>query len=290
MEVKSLCKQFNMNYETIAYWYNGYKSENGVQIFNPRSVNMAIKKRKCRSYWLNTGNLNEVLEYLEIDPVGVRDDIIRMVNYEEVEISQIEDFRAGGELPQTKEEIYSLMITLGFLTYFNELLSIPNKELMQEFEKALKDKCFGKTIELFKQSKEMLQATLLRDTDTMAKILHNIHNQEITLYDYNHENGLSSVVSLAYLSARDKYIIKKEEHTGKGRADFIFHPISTREIPIIIELKRNKGTQTAINQIIDLEYAVSLFERYRRNILIVGIDYTEGKDHTCQVMELEYKS
>ncbi len=287
-EVRGLCQANDMDYESLESWYNGYKMESGIKIFNPRSVSIALTKKKCKSYWVNTGAMNEVLEYLEIDPTGVRDDVLRMVNNEEVEVYDIEDFRAGQQLPQSKEEIYSAMITLGFLTYADYMVSIPNKELMQQFEKALRSKSFGKTAELFAESRLMLKATLSKDVETMAKILHNIHNREITLYDYNHENGLSSVVSLAYLSARDKYIIKKEEHSGKGRADFIFHPISSKDIPIIIELKRNEGTQTAINQILEREYATEVFERYKRNILIVGIDYTKDKDHSCQVIELEY--
>ncbi len=60
-------------------------------------------------------------------------------------------------------------------------------------------------------------------------------------------------------------------------------------LTIIIELKRGKGTQVAIDQIISQEYASKLFDLYKRNVLIVGIDYTEGKDHSCQVMELKYR-
>jgi hypothetical protein len=42
--------------------------------------------------------------------------------------------------PKTKEEIYSAMIVLGFLSYHDGYLKIPNKELMKELEKALRDK------------------------------------------------------------------------------------------------------------------------------------------------------
>ena len=35
--------------------------------------------------------------------------------------------------PRTKEEIYSAMIVLGFLSYYDGYLKIPNKELMKEF-------------------------------------------------------------------------------------------------------------------------------------------------------------
>ncbi len=164
-EVRSLCQKNKMDYNELEYWYNGYKTESGLKIFNPKSVNTAIIKKKCKSYWVNTGGMNEILEYLEIDPTNVRDDMIRMINDEELDILIVEEFRAGQGIPTTKEEIYSAMITLGFLTYSDGLLSIPNKELRQEFEKALKDKCFGKTAEIFKTSKIMLNATLAHDTD-----------------------------------------------------------------------------------------------------------------------------
>ncbi|OON92338.1 MAG: hypothetical protein ATN34_02550 [Epulopiscium sp. Nele67-Bin002] len=147
-EVIKLCELFNMDYKELEYWYNGYKTEDGLKLFNPRSVNLAIKKKRCKSYWVNTGAMNEVLAYLEIDPSGVRDDILKMVNGDEIEIFNIEEFRAGQPLPQNKAEIYSAMVTLGFLTYSDAMLSIPNMELWQEFDKALKDKCFGRTAEI----------------------------------------------------------------------------------------------------------------------------------------------
>lgn len=34
------------------------------------------------------------------------------------------------------------MIIIGFLSYYNGYLKIPNKELLQEFEKALEDESF----------------------------------------------------------------------------------------------------------------------------------------------------
>ena len=54
-----------------------------------------------------------------------------------------EEYRAGQGAPRNKEEIYSAMIVLGFLSYYDGYLKIPNKKLMQEFEKALKDESFG---------------------------------------------------------------------------------------------------------------------------------------------------
>ena len=71
-----------------------------------------------------------------------------------------EEFRAGQRTPHTKEEIYSAMIVLGFLSYNDGYIKIPNKELMKEFEKALKDKSFGYVSEIIENSKKMLKSTI----------------------------------------------------------------------------------------------------------------------------------
>ena len=56
------------------------------------------------------------------------------------------------------------MIVLGFLSYNDVYLKIPNKELMIEFEKALRDKSFGYVSEIIENSRTMLKATVNKDT------------------------------------------------------------------------------------------------------------------------------
>ena len=57
------------------------------------------------------------------------------------------------------------------------------------------------------------------------------------------------MVTLAYLSARNKYRIEREEKSGKGFADFIFYP-RKRNLPgIVIELKADSTPEKALEQI-----------------------------------------
>ena len=143
-EVKMLCdKQSSISLDEISSWYNGYLSEEGNRIYNPRSVVKALKNSYCTSYWTNTGAMDEVEEYLKYNILEIRDEVIEMVSGEEIDIFIDEEFRAGQGTPKTKEEIYSAMIVLGFLSYHDGYLKIPNKELMKEFEKALSDESFG---------------------------------------------------------------------------------------------------------------------------------------------------
>ena len=224
-EVKKLCeKNKKMIFEELESWYNGYFTADGIRIYNPRSVVKALQNNYCESYWNNTGAMDEVAEYLKYNILDIRDDVIEMVSGEEIDLIIDEEFRAGQRTPHTKEEIYSAMIVLGFLSYNDGYIKIPNKELMKEFEKALKDKSFGYVSEIIENSKKMLKSTIEGKTEVVEKILHDIHNSEIAILQYNDENSLYCVLTLAYLSARDTYRVEREEKSGKGYADFTFHP------------------------------------------------------------------
>lgn len=88
----------------------------------------------------------------------MENDIIEMVSGEKIDMIIDEEFRAGQGTPRNREEIYSAMIVLGFLSYYDGYLKIPNKELMREFEKALKDESFGYVSKIVEKSREMLKA------------------------------------------------------------------------------------------------------------------------------------
>ncbi|MGL4873074.1 MAG: PD-(D/E)XK nuclease domain-containing protein, partial [Clostridium sp.] len=197
-------------------------------------------------------------------------------------------FRAGQGAPRNKEEIYSAMIVLGFLSYYDGYLKIPNKELMKEFEKALKDKSFGYVSKIVENSKKMLKATVRKDTKVVEEILHDIHNSEIPILQYNDENSLSCVLTLAYLSARDTYRVEREEKTGKGYADFTFHPRRKNDTAFIVELKKDVPPKIALKQIREKEY-IEKFKKENedKNILAVAISYdSKEKKHSCLIEEL----
>ena len=150
-EVKRLCyKNGNMDYEEIKEWYNGYITNKGNNIYNPRSVICALSDEYCQSYWTSTGAMDEVLYYLKYNIAEVRDDVIEMVSGNSIDIILEEEYRAGRKNLETREEIYSAMVIYGFLSYYDGTLKIPNKELMKEFEKALRDESFGKVMDIVK--------------------------------------------------------------------------------------------------------------------------------------------
>lgn len=49
-EVKQLCEQFQLDMDNTKAWYNGYLI-NGLHMYNPNSVSMAIERHRFDSYW-----------------------------------------------------------------------------------------------------------------------------------------------------------------------------------------------------------------------------------------------
>ena len=85
---------------------------------------------------------------------------------------------------------------------------------------------------------------------------------------------------MGYLSALDRYRITREDKAGKGYVDFLFVPMKKTDTAIILELKYNHSAEDAIRCIKEREYAKRL--REYKNILLVGINYSEAKKkHTC---------
>lgn len=288
-EVYKLCQgQEGISFGEIRAWYNGYINDEGISIYNPRSVVKAIQNKRCRSYWTNTGAMDEVAEYLKYNTLEIRDDVIAMVAGEEIDILIDEEFRAGQGAPKTKEEIYSAMIVLGFLSYYDGYLKIPNNELMKEFHKALRDESFGYVSEIVENSRKMLKSTVNGDIETVIKILHDVHNSEIPILKYSDENSLALVVTLAYLSARDTYRVEREEKSGKGYTDFSFHPLRKNDIPFILELKKDDTPENAIKQIREKEYVQKFRKEFKdKKVLAVAICYSSNtKEHSCIIEEI----
>jgi len=90
-------------------------------------------------------------------------------------------------------------------------------------------------------SEELLDATLDKEEQTAAEKIEKIHSEYISSIQYNNENSLSCVLSIAYLSAMQYYFKPiREFPTGRGFADFVFIPKKeyTNEYPAIVaELK-----------------------------------------------------
>ena len=100
---------------------------------------------------------------------------------------------------------------------------------------------------------------------------------------YNNEKSLQSAIYLAYIYALNNYIIEKELPAGKGYADIVYIPFNKKQTAIIVELKRNDSTDSALKQIKEKRYFDCL-DNWSGNILFVGVNYNENtKEHECKI-------
>ena len=53
-EVQSLCERFDVSFDQMKEWYNGYNL-NGIAMYNPLSVVRALSAKRFQQYWTTTG-------------------------------------------------------------------------------------------------------------------------------------------------------------------------------------------------------------------------------------------
>ena len=289
-EVKALCEQYHKDFAEVKRWYDGYELD-GYNVYNPRAVVSLMLRGSFKSYWTQTGTYESILPLINMDFDGLRSAIIDMLSGDAVKV--IPYFFQNDMISfRDKDDVLTLLIHLGYLAY-NQKRSqafIPNEEIRFEFAMATKVNKWSELISFQKESRALLEAVLDNETEAVSEILEKIHNQYTSVIEYNDENSLSSVLTIAFLGTLDYYFKPvRELPTGKGFADFVYipKPMYREDYPaLVVELKWNKSAQTALQQIKDKRYAESL-QDYAGEILLVGINYDKKtKEHTCSIEKL----
>ena len=287
-EVRGLCekKPVTLTFDDLKEWYDGYFLCDGGSLFNPRSVVKALSRGTCLNYWTETGPMNEIADCIEHNTAAVREDIVKMVAGIPVEV-ELEGYSASELQLNTRDEILSAMVVFGFLSYHDGYLRIPNRELMEKYQKILARDSMGEVKDIVDSSREMLTATLAADQGKVAEILERVHDREIPFLQYNDENALSCVITLCYLYARRDYYIEREAKSGKGYCDYLFLPKKSGKPAIILELKVDDTCAVAIDQIKKKNY-IAKAKEYAKDILLVGISYNKTiKQHDCVIERME---
>ena len=281
-EVENICKkQDKVTFQELKEWYDGYKIQN-IDIYNPRSVICALSDGICQSYWTNTGPMDEIMYFINNNVTDVKKDIITMISGEPVYV-QLEGYGTENLSLETRDEILSAMTVYGLLSYHDETLEIPNKELLLKFSRSLRDKNLQEISKLLSRSFDLLRATITQDVETMSEIIQYTHDIYTSVIKYNDENSLSCIITIAYISAIENYKIVREMPAGVGFADFIFYPKDKSKPAFIIELKKNSTPEEALKQIFEKRYDLALKD-YNGLKLAIGISYdTNLKNHSIKI-------
>ena len=290
-EVRRLCEEYGRDFENVRRWYDGYLL-NGLHIYNPRAVVGVMQRGSFQSYWSQTGSYESIVPLIYMDFDGLKTAIVTMLSGAAVEVD-VTSFQNDMVNFMDKEDVLTCLIHLGYLAYDQRSRTafIPNEEIRQELITATKRKKWNEFLVFQQESEELLDVTLNMDEEAVAEGIEKIHTEYAPAIQYNSENSLSGVISIAYLSSMQYYYKPVREFpTGRGFADFVYlpRPEYADDYPaLLIELKWNQKAETAVNQIKSRKYPESL-QQYAGDILLVGISYDKkDKKHRCKIERLE---
>ena len=289
-EVRGLCKEYDMDFESTKVWYNGYLID-GKHMYNPNSVAMAMTKKDFDSFWRNTSSFASINTFITLNYAGLKDDILTMLAGGKVRVNTLAFQNDLSEI-HSKDDALTALIHLGYLGYDADRKSayIPNYEVATAFDAALQIGSWSEIAKSISKCDELLLETIDGNADRVAELIELAHETYTSVLNYNDENSLSCVLTMAYFTAPAYYDIIREHPAGKGYADFIFKPRANAgwRPAMVVELKYNKSADTAIKQIKEKRYQGAL-SGYGDKILLVGINYdaegTEKKHHTCVIEE-----
>lgn len=294
-EVKEECEKRNIDFNKMSKWYDGYilEDENSYKhIYNPRSAVCALMRNRFESYWTGTETYEALKIYIEKDFEGLKAAVVEMLGGGRCQVNT-RSFQNDMTSLKSKDDVISLLIHLGYLAYDSKTKEafIPNLEISREFAAVTQSPEWGNLFESIRRSDELLKRTWAMDEKAVAAGIALSRQDISSIINYNDENALSFAVYAAYSSALAYYMKPiREFPSGRGFADLVYLPRRGENKPaMIIELKWNKNTKGAINQIKTKQYA-DWIKEYTGDILLIGISYDKKTDtHNCLIEKEKIK-
>jgi len=298
-DVQNLCDQFEVNYEEISEWYDGYRipgvNGNVYSVYNPVSVTKAVLTGNFESYWTATETYEALKQYIVMNQDGLKEKIQYLVDGNRLFINT-SGFTNDLSSFNNADSVLTALVHLGYLTFEKDpdsakekktdkgFVWIPNVEIRNQFEDTLSDipQYNGLLIRL-RNSKALLDAVLNGDEQKTAEAVKRAHAEYSDVLHYNSEESLAAVLLQAFQCGWAYYTIRREMPAGEGFADLYFDPLKSSDYPpMIVELKYNSNAETAIKQIHDRHYFWTVSDPSYKEAVLVGIDYDrETKEHHC---------
>ena len=281
-ETEYLAEKNGMDMAELERWYDGY-CVNGIELYSPKSVIEAADNRKCDDYWTQTGSYDAVRIPIELDLYGIRDDVQKMMTGTPVYVS-VSSYENRMDSFRSRDDVFTYLIHLGYLAYDADegKCRIPNNEIKGDWEYAVRSsEVYRSFARIAESSRDLLDATVALDAQAVAEGLSKSHELMTSNMSYNNEQSLQSAIMLAYFYAYSYYTVIPECPAGKGYADVIMIPAVPGKPALVIELKRDKTAEEAMEQIKSRSYPSAL-EKYRGNTVLVAVNYdSKPKIHTA---------
>ncbi len=254
-EVRNLCDKYDMDYEEMKRWYDGYSFRKIRHVYNPNSVVQAVLMGDYDNYWSRTGAYEALKDYISMNFDGLKESVIGLVSGQRYKVNT-DSFANDMTSFKSRDDVLTVLIHLGYLAYDRDKREayIPNEEIRSAFSNAIQKSDWSTVVRAIQSSECLLESTWRMDCEAVAK--------------------------------GNDYTLVREMPAGKGFADVVFLPRKCTDRPaMIVELKYGKSAEEAIGQIKERGYTEGL-KGYEGKVLLVGVNYERGtKEYECVIEE-----
>lgn len=174
-EVLKLCKEHNLDFNSSKAWYNGYLID-GIHMYNPNSVSMAIDRHRFDSYWKNTSSFASINTFITLNHACLKDDIMTMLAGGMVRVNT-NTFKNDFSTIASKDDALTALIHLGYLGYDSDKKKafIPNYEVATAFEAALQTGEWTEIAQAISTCDELLDETIDGNAERVAELIELAH-------------------------------------------------------------------------------------------------------------------
>lgn len=250
-------------------YYDGYHfTESLLDVYNPYSLNRALKYRKIQDYWIESGTPTLILKMLLKKDYGIE-------KLQGAEVSQSE----LSELDADTSDPIPLFFQTGYITLksFNKedqifTLGYPNKEVESGILRNIlkvynpQDKALSKIlVEMKRRLQEGEPEGFIDCLKTYFATIPPDLKERVARYENYYQTIIYCLLTLLGLETRAEY------GTGAGYIDLT---ISTGNFIYVVELKLNGTAKDAMEQIKNKNYCQP-FELDNRKLIRVAIAFSK---------------
>ncbi|MCD8336873.1 MAG: AAA family ATPase [Lachnospiraceae bacterium] len=227
-EVRALCEQYQVSYDEMKKWYDGY-TVNGISVYNPKSVVESIMRGTFSNYWTQTETYEALKPYIQMNYDGLRMKVERLIAGEKIPVNTMK-YQNDMTTFESADDVLTLLVHLGYLTterrteepassgsgsFPVEDLScvncaIPNSEVRQEFINCIEDGGWENVMDAIRNSEELLRLTIAKKEAEVAQRIAKVHMDNASVLQYN---GKAAQLKIASRLARPSSILDEQVWT-----------------------------------------------------------------------------
>lgn len=262
--------------EKLKYWYNGFKfSKAGIAVYNPFSILNCLDKKDFANYWFSSGTPSFIMHFIQKNPDAVQQ--IMTLEAEQITVTQMDKL----SIETYFQNMVLLFLQAGYLTIasYNEderlyNLSYPNFEVRLSMTEQIFE--FVAHIDATKiTSMEHRLNKALRNDDihdfcqTMKDFFALLPHTIIIDREKFYQGVFFTVAKL--IGAR----IDAEQATSRGFIDAVLEGLKKT---YVIEFKRDKTPDIALNQIENKDYYAKFLIEDTKPVVLVGMNFDYSPD------------